>query len=132
MHSNFKETAIRRVLLGTLICLAAVSIGLAQRPEAKRSTLRTAAITLTQYGFDPQEITLVAGPTLFVVYNHSGADEVDLRLEQKQTRGEGLEINREKVDRSRSRWINEVNLQRGVYRVTDLNRPEIFCDVTVE
>ena len=103
------------------------------RPPRRRGDLAVAPITLTSRGFDPPQATLRAGQVLFVVYNQSGTDEIDLDISRRRGGPGDLEpVRAQRLSKDRWRWHDVIDLQPGTYEVVDRNHPEWKAVLTVE
>jgi hypothetical protein len=89
--------------------------------------LEAELVTIKPSGFEPAEITRPQGSVLLAIYNRSGLEEVNLRLEVES----GPRLREVRVPRKRLDFKEIVDLHPGRYRLTELNHPEWNCTITV-
>lgn len=88
---------------------------------------RAELITITPRGFEPSQITRPAGRALVVVVNKSEHPTTTLRLLAEN----GSVLGQVQMPRNRRRWSQFVTLVPGRYRIVDVNRPNVFCNIEV-
>lgn len=100
-------------------------------PPAQTSKTPTqidyALITLTPSGFYPKEITRPKGQFLLAVDNRVGNKDVALRL----VRDNGAKEREKNLVKGQLRWRQLVNLNPGRYVLTEANRPDWVCNITI-
>jgi hypothetical protein len=100
----------------------------AARPGRQQgSTVQAEIITITRRGFEPAEITRAAGRFILMVENRSGLEEVTFRLDQENgSRVYEVALPQEKPD-----WSEVVDLQPGVYVLTEANHADWLARITI-
>lgn len=95
------------------------------QPSAEK--LEAELVTLTETGFAPQEIVRPRGTFLLVVDNRSGMQEVEFRLD----RVAGGRVHQVRIPRHQVDWMERFALPPGTYLLSEANRPEWTCRLTV-
>jgi hypothetical protein len=96
----------------------------ADRPQGER--VETESVTITAEGFRPSEITRPRGRFFLSVTNHSGLDDLDLRLTTEAGGGGAFHTRARKHS-----WSGEVDPPPGRYVLTEANHPDWRCVVTI-
>lgn len=89
--------------------------------------LEAELVTLTETGFAPSEIVRPMGTFLLVVDNRSGMQEVEFRLD----RFAGGRVHQVRIPRHQVDWMERFTLPPGTYLLSEANRPEWNCRLTV-
>lgn len=142
---------LRNATLSTLLAVALVVIGLVatgysrlrQRAETTSShnrlesrfltasqsgaDLEAELITILPTGFEPAEITRPAGRFILAIDNRSGLEEVNLRL----SRANGQAVHELRIRREKPDLRKLVDLQPGVYRLSEANHPDWIGRLTI-
>ncbi len=84
-------------------------------------------LTIRESGFEPSEVTRPAGKFLLSVDNKSGVAQITLRLSRVGS-GHVRDI---VVPKDATDWAEELDLQPGMYDLTELNHPNWNCRITV-
>lgn len=95
--------------------------------QKKKAQLEAEIITITPHGFEPSEITRPAGSFVLFIEDRSGFEQVSPQL----TRLAGLRVFNLRIPREQPDWSDVVNLQPGVYLLTDSDHPTWSCRVTI-
>lgn len=100
-----------------------------QLPERNRkiAQMESELITITPHGFEPQEITRPAGSFLLFIEDRSGFEQVSPQV----SRLAGLRVFSLTISREQPDWSDVLNLQPGVYMVSDPDHPTWLCRVTI-
>ena len=100
-----------------------------QLPERNRqiAQMESELITITPHGFEPQEITRPAGAFLLFIEDRSGFKRISPQI----TRLAGLRVLNLTISREQPDWSDVLNLQPGVYLLTDSDHPTWLCRVTI-
>lgn len=108
---------------------AAVQTNTVQLPERGRriAQMESELITVTQHGFEPQEITRPAGAFLLFIEDRSGFEHISPQL----TRLAGLRVLNLAISREQPDWSDVLNLKPGTYLLTDSDHPSWLCRVTI-
>ena len=77
---------------------------------------------------------MISGQVVFIVYNRSGAPEVDLQIEQRTAAGANTPeaVSRNLLDSRQSRWAKVMDLKPGAYVVSVIGQPKWTCNVRVK
>lgn len=94
---------------------------------ADQKTLPVLRLTLTPEGFTPAEVTLPHGRFLLVVYNKSGAEELNLSLKAEI----GGKLREARAKGRGSRWREVFNPPPGRYVLGVADHPDWACQITV-
>lgn len=89
--------------------------------------LEAEIITVLPRGFEPTEISRPPGPVVLAIYNRSGLEELQLRLQIEV----GPRLVDVRVPKRRLDWRGLVNLLPGRYHLTEANHPAWGCTITV-
>jgi hypothetical protein len=116
---------------GSTALLAGVLLGhpTGQSQSRSRDSIVTDAISVvvSPYGFAQSTLSVPAGPSVFVVLNRTGFDDINVLLERMPGSGpDGTPVQREfddVVGRSRPRLVSSVRLTPGTYRLRVAGRP---------
>jgi hypothetical protein len=92
-----------------------------------RKDLSVLRLTLSPEGFAPAEVTLPRGRFLLVVYNKSGLEEVDLRLDAVA----GGRMREARAKGRGSRWQEVLDPPPGEYVLSLAEHPDWACRITV-
>lgn len=84
-------------------------------------------IHLTPFGFQPDQIRTRSGPTRIYFRNLSGADKLNLNFS-----GQNGAVQQTVSAHAAKGRTFRVNLPAGVYVLSDPDRPDITCRITVE
>ncbi len=88
--------------------------------------LEVEAVTLYPWGFEPREIRRPEAPFILLIFDYSNFEQTDFSL-----RATGAELERVSLSNRRVRWADAVDLAPGEYALTDSNRPELSCVLTI-
>lgn len=94
------------------------------RPIAQ---MESELITVTRHGFEPRQITRPQGRFLLLIDNRSGLATVLPRL----TPIAGLRLLDLTIPREEPNWSDVLDLQAGVYLLTDASHPAWICRLTI-
>jgi hypothetical protein len=96
------------------------------RGPNQTASIETELITITTRGVEPAEITRPAGKFILMVDNRSG-EEMDFRIARET--GESLhDIRSSREERD---WSDIMDLKPGKYVLTERNRPDLTCSITI-
>ena len=84
-------------------------------------------ITATPFGFEPAEVTRRPGRFVLAVHNNSGAAELSLRLDRVQ----GDRLREVRMPPGRQRSHQDLTLPPGEYVLTEADRPDWACRITI-
>ena len=84
-------------------------------------------VTVTSHGFEPRQITRPQGRFLLLIDNRSGLATVAPRL----TPVGGLRLLNLTIPREEPNWSDVLDLQAGVYLLTEANHPAWLCRLTI-
>ena len=149
---SFRDESCRRSLVGhiamvLLACLIGFTVAIVQAhpsqlseenrglfdrvslisPTSKSQT-DDLTLILNANGFQPAEVTRAAGKFLLSVDNRSGVAQITLRL----TRDGMGPVRDIPVPRDATDWAEELDLQAGVYELTEVSHPEWVCRISVQ
>jgi hypothetical protein len=102
----------------------ALSVPAQSGPERE---IRCELLTVFSYGFEPKEITRVAGTFILSVDNRADHHGLSLRL---ATQGNQL-VQRSSLYTGQPSAHQLLNLQPGIYLLTEDNHPEWSCTITI-
>jgi len=110
------------VLLG--LCLRLAFPGLGTHAEPSRPS-QVVLLSIGRFGFQPAQLTMLRGALLRIT--NRGGSELNLVLAKE---------NRQKVHDVRfrpksNRWTRTLDLPPGTYVLSDPNRPDLVCRITV-
>jgi len=89
--------------------------------------LSGAVITLTRFGFEPEQVTVQSGRCLLSLRNRSGTEDITLQLTAQA--GERLTSTRFRTGRRRLEQV--LNLTPGAYVLTEASHPQWLFKLTV-
>jgi|SRR6266851_7925931 len=92
-----------------------------------RSSLEVELISIEPQGFQPRQITPAKGHFVMMVENHSGLEDLELRLDQSG----GPRLRDVRHPRGQREWSDEVDLAPGHYTLTEAGHPGWACDINV-
>ena len=95
--------------------------------QKKQAQLEAEIITITPHGFEPSEITRPAGSFVLFTEDRSGFEQVSPQV----SRLAGLRVFSLTISREQPDWSDVLNLQPGVYMVSDPDHPTWLCRVTI-
>jgi hypothetical protein len=95
--------------------------------KSDERALEAEIITILPTGFEPAELSRPRGPVVLSIFNRSGLEEVNVRLEAEA----GPQLKEVRAPRKRLDIKEVVNLRPGRYRLTETNHPEWSCVITV-
>lgn len=95
--------------------------------QAKKEVLPSEDVTITQRGFEPQELTRPAGRFFLSVENRSGQRGLTLIIDPEQ----GERIREFTQPEDALDWIDELQLTPGRYTLTTREQPNWVCHITV-
>ena len=98
----------------------------AQRPRPI-ADIESELVTITSHGFEPRQITRPQGRFLLLIDNRSGLATVAPRL----TPVGGLRLLNLTIPREEPNWNDVLDLQAGVYLLTEANHPAWLCRLTI-
>jgi len=98
----------------------------AQRPRPI-ADIESELVTITSHGFEPRQITRPQGRFLLLIDNRSGLATVAPRL----TPVGGLRLLNLTIPREEPNWSDVLDLQAGVYLLTEANHPAWLCRLTI-
>jgi hypothetical protein len=105
------------------------TIAAPQDEQSSGPRLEAVTITLTASGFEPVEIKRPAGPVIIALSNHTGLDQVNLRLEVEG--GRARRIIERKLPRGRVKFSSKVDLPAGQFVLSEADHPEWVCHINV-
>ncbi len=129
-HSS--RTRYLTIALAVLVAISGLAAGARawRRSVGERlmpiAQMESELITVTPHGFEPREITRPPGAFLLLIDNRSGLNTVNPRLTLDTLDVLDLTIPREQPD-----WSDVLNLQPGVYLLTETGHPGWLCRVTI-
>jgi len=88
-------------------------------------------LTLRPSGFYPLEFTRPSGKFLLAVNNRVGILEMNLRLSRETSNGVLQNLSEVKVHRRQPDWSDVVDLQPGIYFLTETGNPKWVCRITI-
>ncbi len=97
------------------------------RPFAPAEQISAELITITPRGFEPNQITRPVGRVLLVLVNKSEFPMMTLRLEREN----GPVLRTVELPRNRRRLSIPITLPAGRYRVVDISRPRMVCNIEI-
>jgi hypothetical protein len=98
----------------------------ASRGSDKTALVETELITITTRGVEPAEISRPAGRFILMVDNRSG-EEMQFRIARET--GESLhDIRSSREERD---WSELMDLKPGKYVLTERDRPDLTCSITI-
>ena len=97
------------------------------QPSGPAEPIEVERITVLPTGFQPTEISRPKGKMLLAVDDHSGLNEIQLRLDQ--TGGNRLHGGR--VVKKNPHWRSLWDLNPGSYLLTEANHPDWVCHITI-
>jgi hypothetical protein len=141
LHRLLSRRAILAILAVAVIVLLGIGVrgGMKEFPSGPSSPssntvvqppaekLVAELVTLTETGFAPSEIVRPMGTFLLVVDNRSGMQEVEFRLD----RVAGGRVHQARISRHQVDWMERFTLPPGTYLLSEANRPEWTCRLTV-
>jgi hypothetical protein len=95
---------------------------------ATQERLEVEPVVVRSKGFEPAEITRPQGRFVIAVYNRSGLEKLDLRLDRENGAGR---LRESRVERGKLDWHTGVDLPPGRYLLTEANHPEWRCSITI-
>lgn len=126
--------AKRSIFSSTFVSIAPVSTAKSQAitPVAAQSpraiaNIEAELVTVHPYGFEPAEIKRPMGEFLLVVNDQSGLTGSSLRL----NRVTGSTVRAVSARREEPDWSDLVDLEPGVYLLTEINHPLWACRITI-
>jgi hypothetical protein len=95
--------------------------------QPKIAPIETELITVTPHGFEPREITRPKGTFLLLVENRSGLNSVEPQLILTG----GVKLLDIAIPREEPDWSEVVNVQPGIYLLTESNHPTWLFRLTI-
>lgn len=93
--------------------------------QPSKDPVEVEVITVRPSGFEPREITRRHGDFMLAITNHTGANELALRLDRVQ----GNHIHEVQMPKGRLRWNKVFNLPPGEYVLSEQNHPDWICRI---
>jgi len=125
--------ARRSIFPSTVVSSASVSAvkseavtPVAAQRQRTIANMEAELVTVTPHGFEPREITRPQGAFLLLIDNRSGLKSVEAQLNLAALKVLDLTISREQPN-----WSDVLNLQPGIYLLTEINHPGWLCRVTI-
>jgi len=120
-----KEAAENKLPRQPLLILDQATESIISYQDEPSERMEFVVITVTPFGFEPQEIERSRNAFVLAVHNHSGIADLSLRLHR---------VNNEKLHeiqmrRGRGRWQLPLNLPAGDYLLTAESQPEWRCKI---
>jgi hypothetical protein len=94
-------------------------------------TVESEVISLTQFGFEPKEITRPKGPFSLIVNNRIGLKEVNLRLDRDLGNGVKEKQKEKNVKNDVLDWQEFLDLNPGTYILSEASNPRLICTLTI-
>jgi len=88
--------------------------------------LSGAVITLTRFGFEPEQVTIQFGRCLLSLRNRSDTEDITLQL----TAQAGKRLTSARLQTGRRHWEQVLNLAPGAYVLTEANHPQWIFQLT--
>lgn len=102
--------------------------------QEKQERLPIAPLVLTNRGFNPDKAWVGKGRAQLVVLNHSGYEEIDLRIERVTgpQRSQRDNLKQERVALQTRKWRNVIDFTPGTYIVSVVGKEGWECEVIVQ
>ena len=119
------------ILVKAGITTASSSTPLLSQQAPTPEPLIVEQITLRPSGFYPHEFTRPSGRFLLAVNNRAEIVEMNLRLSREIGNGVLQNLREINVYRRQPDWSDVVDLQPGIYILTETSNPKWVCRVTI-
>jgi|GEM_PF-2947408 len=117
--------------LALVIAIGAGSLAAQSSPRFERADTE-AAVSLHRHGFEPAQLSLIAGKQSIVVYNRTGLPEIDLEVQRTNGQGRALgTVKRERAPWTRKSWNGALDLPVGEYQIREVNHPDWVLQLTI-
>lgn len=129
-----RRRASRRLLAGSgLFAIAVLAVSLDAQIRRGEPAEHSIAVVLRWEGFEPPSITMPPGKNFIVVFNRTGLDEVDLKIQRTGGPGRSGEVLAQRPSRRTEwNWNELVNLPVGEYEIREANHPQWVFRLSVE